>query len=145
MLQVVQLNEKNIKLSQMESQVCSLQNEISDYKKQNDILIYNQKNYILTDNISDLPKQTVSLSSKNSTIGSNSPDHFEIIDKSTLLSKTEEGIVSLDDNISSNSFNETDWNDVTINTNESYIETIPTNHEKVSLLDILDDKNRYVS
>lgn len=126
----------------MESQMCTLQNEMIDCKKQNDLLVYNQKNYLLNDNISDIPKQTISISSKNSTIGSNSPEHFEIIDKSTLLNKTEEGIVSLDDNISSNSFNETDWNDVTINLNESYIENIPTANEKISLLDVLDDKNR---
>ncbi|KRT78713.1 hypothetical protein AMK59_8771, partial [Oryctes borbonicus] len=87
---VVQLNEKNVKLSQMESQVSALQNEIVDCKKQNELLLYNQKNYLLNDNMHDLPKQTISVSSKNSTIGSNSPEHFEIIDKSNLLSKTEE-------------------------------------------------------
>ncbi|KAI4469951.1 rab11-binding protein relch [Holotrichia oblita] len=141
---VVELNEKNVKLNQMESQICALQNEIMDCKKQNDLLLYNQRNYLLNDNISDIPKQTISVSSKNSTIGSNSPEHFEIIDKSNILSKTEEGIVSLDDNISSNSFNETDWNDVTINTNESYIENIPMSTEKISLLDVLDSKSRNV-
>lgn len=138
----MELNEKNVKLNQMESQMCALQNEMMDCKKQHDLLLFNQRNYLLNDNISDIPKQTISVSSKNSTIGSNSPEHFEIIDKSNILSKTEEGIVSLDDNISSNSFNETDWNDVTINTNESYIENIPMSTEKISLLDVLDGKSR---
>ncbi|XP_017781128.1 PREDICTED: lisH domain and HEAT repeat-containing protein KIAA1468 homolog isoform X1 [Nicrophorus vespilloides] len=54
-----------------------------------------------------------SVSSKNS-IGSNSPEHFEIIDKSNL--KQEDNLI--EDDLSNNSSNPCDWTQVSINVND---------------------------
>ena len=59
-------------------------------------------------------------SGKNSTVGTNSPENFVVIEKSFGY-KNDEDILTLDDNISSKSLNETDWNDVTINSIEKSV------------------------
>lgn len=67
-------------------------------------------------------------------IGSDSPERFEIVDKNMPLFKQRGSIVTLDDNISNNSFNTNDW----MNLN------IPQDHQGDHISRKLDFENRYV-
>ncbi|XP_022908904.2 RAB11-binding protein RELCH homolog [Onthophagus taurus] len=127
--------EGNLRISQLESQISCLRNDNEGLRKQNEALIQNAE---------ELKKKAFSFigSSKTSTVGSNSPEHFEIIEKSNLV-KTD---VSIEDNISSNSLNEIDWNDVTISSNnEQFIETVPEKNKDLSEVLSSNSKERIFS
>lgn len=78
----------------------------------------NDNSSLIEDAMKELPKNVTS--SKNSTTGSNSPECFEIIDKSSLSVKKRDSIITLEDNISNNSFNTNEWTSIGVNANESF-------------------------
>lgn len=85
------------------------------------------KTALIEDAMKELPKNVTS--SKNSTTGSNSPECFEIIDKNSISAKKRDSIITLEDNISNNSFNTNEWTSIGVNANEHFdkgsIETSP--------------------
>lgn len=94
------------------SDIASVKNieEISSHKT--------DKTLLIEDAMKDLPKNITS--SKNSTTGSNSPECFEIIDKNSISVKKRDSIITLEDNISNNSFNTNEWTSIGVNTNENF-------------------------
>lgn len=81
------------------------------------------KTSLIEDAMKDAVKNTAS--SKNSTTGSNSPECFEIIDRSSVSAKKRDSIITLEDNISNNSFNTNEWTSIGVNTNENFVKISP--------------------
>lgn len=67
-------------------------------------------------------------------IGNESPERFEIIDKNMSVFKERDSVISLDDNISNNSFNTSEW----INLN------IPQDIQMDHVTKKIDFENRFV-
>lgn len=91
-----------------------LQNENVRLCHENELLV--SKKIELTLEPIDVTQKLSTTSSKNSSSDSNSPEHFEIIDRNTLPVKKQDSII--DDNVSNNSLNESDWTNLTLNTSE---------------------------
>lgn len=106
------MQKMKVELLNLELQISDLKSENVNLKKQNEAATC-QVNEIVTD-----PQKNIS-SSKNSVSGSDSPECFEIIDRSTILKKRD-SIITLEDNISNNSFNPSEWTNVTVGANENY-------------------------
>lgn len=107
-----------------------LQNELSDnLQKRNESISSHRidKTTLIEDAMKELPK-----SSKNSTTGSNSPECFEIIDRHSINVKKRDSIITLEDNISNNSFNTNEWTSIGVNSNENFdkgsVEISPKEH-----------------
>lgn len=58
------------------------------------------------------PKYNIKI--EKSSTGSDSPERFEMVDKNMPLFKQRDSIVTLDDNISNNSFNTSEWMNLNI-------------------------------
>lgn len=107
----------------LSSEMESLRKELTDIKteydnlsKQSEIIASQkeEKAFLIEDAIKDLPKNIAS--SKNSTTGSNSPECFEIIDRNSVGVKKRDSVITLEDNISNNSFNTNEWTSISVNT-----------------------------
>lgn len=111
-------------VNSLKSEIESLQKQLSDIKadsdQQNDNVSSQKidKASLIADAMKELSKNATS--SKNSTTGSNSPECFEIIDRSSVGAKKRDSIITLEDNISNNSFNTNEWTSIGVNTNENY-------------------------
>lgn len=110
-------------MNSLKSEIESLQKQLGDIKansdKQNDVSSQKiDKASLIEDAMKELGKNATS--SKNSTTGSNSPECFEIIDRSSVGAKKRDSIITLEDNISNNSFNTNEWTSIGVNTNENF-------------------------
>ncbi|KAF5303993.1 hypothetical protein FQA39_LY01778 [Lamprigera yunnana] len=105
-LKIENLNHEVQKLS---SKILELNTKVIDLQNENVRLCHENE---------DLANRKVELTldchSKNSSCGDNSPEHFEIIERSTLPVKKQDTY----DNMSNNSLNENEWTNLTINTSE---------------------------
>lgn len=54
------------------------------------------------------------IKTEKDSLGSDSPERFEIVDKNMPIFKQRDSIVTLDDNISNNSFNTNEWMNLNI-------------------------------
>lgn len=106
----------------LKSEIEHLQNQLSDINSgtQNDDISSHKidKTALIEDAMKELPKNVTS--SKNSTTGSNSPECFEIIDRNSISAKKRDSIITLEDNISNNSFNTNEWTSIGVNANEHF-------------------------
>lgn len=82
------------------------------------------------------PKYNNNKTEKDS-VGSDSPERFEIVDKNMSLFKQRDSIVTLDDNISNNSFNTSDWMNLNI-PQDTQMDHISRKVDFENRLDILD-------
>ncbi|KAK5642547.1 hypothetical protein RI129_008714 [Pyrocoelia pectoralis] len=112
-LKIEKLSNEIEKLS---SKILELNTKVIDLQNENVRLCHENE---------DLASRKVELlidsHSKNSSSDGNSPEHFEIIDRSTLPVKKQD----LYDNVSNNSLNESEWTNLTItmpNMNEEIVE-----------------------
>lgn len=96
-----------------------IKTENLNLQTQNDITS-SQKTYKTTiEEATNLSKNIAS--SKNSTTGSNSPECFEIIDQNSVIIKKRDSIITYsEDNISNNSFNASEWTNISVNIRDTY-------------------------
>lgn len=115
------LGFQTAEVNALKEEVGNLQIQLKDKKAEYDsVNISSQKidkTSLLEDAMKELPKNVTS--SKNSTTGSNSPECFEIIDRNIVSVKKRDSIITLEDNISNNSFNTNEWTSIGVNTNEN--------------------------
>lgn len=110
----------------LKSEIVNLELQLSDMKTENlnlktqNEMTSSQKPYkSAIDEPGNLPKNVTS--SKNSTTGSNSPECFEIIDQNSVMVKKRDSIITyLEDNISNNSFNTSEWTNISVNVCDTY-------------------------
>lgn len=92
------------KLSNTENECSNLKTQNLNLQKENDLL----SSSITNEDLAMIPKKPPSKGS----MGSESPERFEMIDKKS------DSIIMLEDNISNNSFNTNEWTNLCINENK---------------------------
>lgn len=108
------------KLEILQEKLLALENENSELRHSNSKLEEELKQLSSQLTVTHAPESSTSPTynpkiEKNS-IGSESPERFEMVDKNMPLFKHRGSIVTLDDNISNNSFNPSDWMNINIQT-----------------------------
>lgn len=119
---------QNEKLDTLKKKIHDLENENSELRYSNTKLeeevkqLSSQFEVTNTEDSSTNPKFNIKI--EKDSIGSNSPERFEMVDKNMSLFKQRDSIVTLDDNISNNSFNTNEWINLNIPQN-TQIDHIP--------------------
>lgn len=118
--QTVEVNRLNSEIDILQNQLADVKTDFNNLSKQQEVVSSQKddKASLIEDAIKDLPKTLTS--SKNSTTGSNSPECFEIIDRTSVGAKKRDSIITLEDNISNNSFNTNEWTSIGVNTQENF-------------------------
>lgn len=98
------------KLSKTEIE--NAQMEFDNIKFQEGIKIISSQLESKEDELISLKSHSCSRANTKDSTGSNTPDRFEFIDKNVF--KTRDGITLVEDNISNNSFNTSDWMNLSI-------------------------------
>lgn len=117
-----EIDNENLKLkaNNMDEEYRELKNIVVNLQKENELLS------------SQINMQSEDKPSNKNSLGSDSPERFEIIDKNMTIFHKKEG--SVDDNLSNNSFNTSDWLNLSMPVEESQkpVKTSDCDLEKIS-------------